>query len=110
MREKMSIDLLAAILRLGKKYQIDYLCDEGLKRLRRDFPKTSDQWNAPSAYSDISDDVKAHDILQLCHEISISSCLPTAYMVFVTERTLASFSSTLHFFLLGAELTSFLLG
>jgi len=90
----MSFDFLAAILRLGKKYQIDYLCDEGLKRLRRDFPKTLDQWNASPAYSNLSDDVKDHDILQLCHEISMSSCLPTAYMIFVTERTLASSSST----------------
>jgi len=90
----MPIDLLAAILRLGKKYDIGYLCDEGLKRLRLEFPNTLEQWNTSSQhYSHLGDDVKPHNILQLCHELSISSCLPTAYLLFATGHTLASSSS-----------------
>jgi hypothetical protein len=92
MREKMSIDHLAAILRLGKKYEIDYLRDEGLKRLRFDFPKTLEQWNTSSeAYFDIVlDDGQDYKIVQLCDELSISSCLPIAHTLFVTRCTLAS--------------------
>jgi len=41
----MPIDLLTAILRLGKKYEIGSLCDEGLKRLWLEFPNTLEQWN-----------------------------------------------------------------
>ena len=77
MRKKMSIDHLAAILRLGKKYEIDHLCDEGLKRLRLEYPKTLEQWN--TSYNAHSS-VEVHDtidILQLCYELSISTCLPT---------------------------------
>lgn len=91
MRKQMPIDLLAAILRLGKKYEIDYLRDEGLKRLRLDFPKTLEQWNTSSqAYFHIFDDGEDYNIVQLCDELSISSCLPSAYMLFVTGCTLAS--------------------
>jgi hypothetical protein len=90
----MPIDLLVAILRLGKKYEIDYLRDEGLKRLRLDFPNTLEQWNTSSQeYSHIDPDMQGHDILQLCCELSISSCLPTAYLVFIKGYQLASSSS-----------------
>ena len=93
MRKSMPIDLLAAILRLGKKYEIDYLCDEGLKRLRLDLPNTLEQWNTSyETYSHICV-VEDQKILQLCYELSISSCLPTAYLVFVTNYKLVSSSS-----------------
>ena len=99
MRSLRPTDLLAAILRLGKKYEIDYLYDEGLERLRLEFPKTLEQWNTSSQqYSHIDDDGEVHKIIQLCYEFSIPSCLPCAYMVFVTQCELAS-SSPLSTFL-----------
>ena len=93
MRSLMLTDLLAAILPLGKKYEIDYLYDEGLERLRLEFPKTLEQWNTSSQqYSHIEDGGEVHKIIQLCYEFSILSCLPCAYVVFVTQCELASSS------------------
>ena len=96
MRELMPANFLAAILRLGKKCEIDYLYDEGLKRLglRLDFPNTLEQWNNSSeGFSHIVENGEYHDILLLCYEFSILSCLPTAYLLFVTTYPLASSSS-----------------
>lgn len=45
MREPMTYSQLAAILRLGKKYEMDYIWNEGLRRLRTDFPTTLDDWD-----------------------------------------------------------------
>ena len=97
MRKIMPFDLLAAILRLGKKYEIDYLCEEGLKRLRRNFPNALEKWVQNTSRKNqfrIESD-KEKDIIRLCYELSISSCLPLAYMVFVTKHKLASSSSFL---------------
>jgi hypothetical protein len=76
MRKKMPFDHIAAILRLGKKYEIDHLCDEGLKRLRPEYPNTLEQWNTSC---DAHSSIEPHDeldVLQLCYQLSISSCLP----------------------------------
>jgi len=95
MRDSMPIAPLAAILRLGKKYEIDYLCEEGLRRLRLDLPNTLKQWNTSSQgyWHVVHHTEEYHNILHLCYELSISSCLPTAYLLFVTGRPLASSSS-----------------
>ena len=94
MRERMSIDFLVSILRLGKKYDIDYLNKEGLKRLRLEFPTTLGKWHACyGGYSQIkSGDVSnlEETVIGLGHELSIPSCLPSAYLLFVTQSTIAS--------------------
>ena len=48
MQDLMPIDFLTTIICLGKKYEINYLCNEGLKRLWLDFPNTLEQWNMSS--------------------------------------------------------------
>jgi hypothetical protein len=100
MREKMSVDFLGAILRLGKKYDIGYLCEEGLRRLRLEFPTTLEQWYICyrecihiESYSKV-----AMTILGLCYELSIHRCLPVAYFLAATSYTLVS--SPLHCLLL----------
>jgi len=95
MRKVMPFDLLAAILRLGKKYEIDYLCEEGLKRLRHEFPDTLEKWvqNTSRKNNSPIEPDKEKDVIHLCNELSIPSCLPVAYVVFVTRRKLASSSS-----------------
>ena len=100
MREKMAIDFLGAILRLGKKYDIDYLCEQSLKRLRLEFPTTLEKWHAcfeEGTYLKKYTHIKRGDatnlestVLGLCHELSICSCLPSAYLLFVAHSTLAS--------------------
>ncbi|KIM44191.1 hypothetical protein M413DRAFT_443222 [Hebeloma cylindrosporum] len=89
----MPVDLVVAIIRLGKKYEIDYLCDEGLKRLRVEFPNTLEKWDTSCHdYSQIKFDGQweISKVLQLCCELSIPSCLPTAYLLFVTRCELES--------------------
>jgi hypothetical protein len=91
----MSVDFLGAILRLGKKYDIEYLCEEGLKLLRLEFPTTLEKWHACSG-----NDIRIHcglgttsvamTVIGLSHELSIPRCLPVAYFRFVTSNTLVS--------------------
>ena len=95
MREKMSVDFLGAILRLGKKYDIEYLCEEGLKRLRLEFPTTLEKWHTCYwEYTAIDPCVGSRKvaiaILGLCHELSIPRCLPVAYFLVVTSFTQVS--------------------
>ncbi|KIM44193.1 hypothetical protein M413DRAFT_376605 [Hebeloma cylindrosporum] len=69
MRDLMPIDFLSAILRLGKKYEIDYICNEGLSRLRFDFPNTLEKWDVPfDEHCKTDYDGREHNLLQLCYE------------------------------------------
>jgi hypothetical protein len=96
MRKKMSVDFLGAILHLGKKYDIGYLCEEGLKRLRLEFPTTLENWHTCyREYTLIKPRSKmAITILGLCYELSIPRCLPVAYFLAATLYPLVS--SPLH--------------
>ena len=92
MRTSISVDFLGAILRLGKKYDITYLCEEGLKRLRLEFPATLEKWRACSGENihAVGATSVARSVIGLCHELSIPRCLPGAYFLFVASRTLVS--------------------
>lgn len=101
MRATTSIDFLGAILRLGKKYDIGYLCEEGLKLLRLEFPTTLEKWHARSRQDTrinhgVGTTSVAIAVIGLCHELSIPGCLPVAYFRLVTSYTLVS--SPLHRF------------
>ncbi|KDR67623.1 hypothetical protein GALMADRAFT_257849 [Galerina marginata CBS 339.88] len=84
MRALMSFEHLAAILRLGKKYEIDHLRDEGLRRLRREFPMTLKLWDeAIEKDMEISRSLFCcEDIINLAHELSIHTVLPAAYTLY----------------------------
>ena len=45
----MPFPLLTAILRIGKKYQIEHFQAEGLERLRSEFPRDLDAWDVSVA-------------------------------------------------------------
>jgi hypothetical protein len=93
MRATMSVEFMGAILRLGKKYDIGYLCEEGLKRLRLHFPATLERWQDDSGLYKLNIMLGANmeiGIIDLAHELSIPSCLPIAYFLFVTSYKLVS--------------------
>jgi hypothetical protein len=95
MRVTMSVDFLGAILRLGKKYDIGYLCKAGLKQLRLEFPPTLEKWHACSGKDTrinrgVGTTSVVITVIGLCHELSIPRCLPVAYFRFVTSYTLVS--------------------
>jgi len=97
MRATMSVDFLSAILRLGKKYDIGYLCEEGLKLLRLEFPTTLEIWHACSGGDTrinpgVGTTSVVMTVIGLSHELSIPRCLPVAYFRFVTSNTLVSSS------------------
>ncbi|KAF8903484.1 hypothetical protein CPB84DRAFT_1677981 [Gymnopilus junonius] len=94
MRDLMLFPHLAAILRIGKKYQIDHLQAEGLKRLRDEFPKDLDSW-------DVSFDkqVQLHyvadnceNIINLAHEVSVETVLPVVYLSYLNTQDSEGFS------------------
>ncbi|KIM44192.1 hypothetical protein M413DRAFT_376539 [Hebeloma cylindrosporum] len=89
MRKRMPMDLLTAILRFGKKYEIDHLCKEGLERLPFDFANTLQKWDMSFDEDPQTDySLQVHNVLQLGCELSILSCLPTAYLMFVAHSNL----------------------
>ncbi|PPQ82404.1 hypothetical protein CVT26_013319 [Gymnopilus dilepis] len=86
MREHMPFPLLAAILRIGKKYQIDHLQNEGLHRLRKEFPTDFAYWNENCvevvAIKSLGDHLEA--IINLAHELSVQSILPALYICYLS--------------------------
>ncbi|KDR67625.1 hypothetical protein GALMADRAFT_257854 [Galerina marginata CBS 339.88] len=86
MRKLTPFRRLAAILRLGKKYEIDYLRDEGLQRLRLKFPSSLDLWD--ESYYDclytVSETLR-YDAINLAHELSIQTILPALYAAVVKD-------------------------
>ncbi|CAA7266005.1 unnamed protein product [Cyclocybe aegerita] len=95
LREKLSIGAIAAMLRMGKKYDIAYLRDDALKRLRHDFPITLPDWEAsyngssPIDYTTLSDYAKTvAAIISLGREHDIQSILPGAFLHYTNRATL----------------------
>ncbi|TFK38969.1 hypothetical protein BDQ12DRAFT_735184 [Crucibulum laeve] len=80
-RDSLPYPAVAAMLRLGLKYQFDHLRDEAVARLTSEFPNNLEAWELlPSEYTHI----KAQkgilfDIINLALQFSIRSILPVAY-------------------------------
>jgi hypothetical protein len=75
------------MIRLGRKYEISYLRDEGLARLKREFPTTLEEYDRlPEEYLSFTypetqcglDPIV--DIIKLAHECNIQSMLPALYL------------------------------
>jgi len=47
MRKNMHIQVLTGMLRLGHKYEIQHLVDEGLQRLHYEYPSALKEFDAP---------------------------------------------------------------
>ncbi|KAJ3528886.1 hypothetical protein NMY22_g9230 [Coprinellus aureogranulatus] len=83
---------LAAMIRIGKKYEIHYLRDEGLARLKREFPATLQVYDRKpngwanfafrsAAYGNISTIDALFHIINLAHECRIQTILPALYLL-----------------------------
>lgn len=88
-REELPFPALSAMIRLGRKYQIDHLRDEGLARLKLEFPSTLEDWDSMDGdkYTHISwpDLVSGSTIaatIKLAHECNIQSILPALYLLY----------------------------
>ncbi|KAJ3513920.1 hypothetical protein NLJ89_g2689 [Agrocybe chaxingu] len=89
----LPIDQLSAILSMGKKYEITYLRDRALKRLRRCFPVTLKEWddsfgdaNGPSiSFEPMVDTIES--VISLAHMHDISSILPGAYLFYLSQAS-----------------------
>ncbi|TEB27368.1 hypothetical protein FA13DRAFT_1736503 [Coprinellus micaceus] len=86
-KDKPNLSALAAMIRLGRKYEISYLRDEGLARLKREFPTTLEEYDRlPEEYLSFTypetqcglDPIV--DIIKLAHECNIQSILPALYL------------------------------
>ena len=77
-KDKLSFTVVSAFLRLGRKYEIEHLQSEALRRLRKDHPSNL------RAYDKLSQKTtcvvgyrgKAADVIRLAHETNIYSILP----------------------------------
>ncbi|KAF8896732.1 hypothetical protein CPB84DRAFT_1963064 [Gymnopilus junonius] len=92
---------VSALLRLGKKYEIDFFVEQALKCLRVDHPTSLVDWESiafPDRYKKIesngddeNDDME--DIIALANEHSVPSILPVAYLRLVLQYPLEIFIS-----------------
>ena len=94
--------VLAAMIRLGRKYEILSLRDEALTPLRREFPVALDEheklpvrrhpdlpwthFTFPSDQKHQHNYQKMHAIIQLAHECSIQSILPALYLSYAARE------------------------
>ncbi|KAJ3528883.1 hypothetical protein NMY22_g9226 [Coprinellus aureogranulatus] len=86
--EVISFEVISALIRFGKKYAVPTLMNEGLKRLKREFPTTLDAFDAldPRSYTHFEfeegpDYIQASLlIIKLAHECNIQSILPAVYL------------------------------
>ena len=95
----MPYPLVAAVLRIGKKYQIDHFQAEGLKRLRKELPSDLDSWdacyNTEVAISGATENLA--NIINLAHELSVYSILPAAYMYYLRNESMVSVGLSIFF-------------
>lgn len=96
----MAISHISILLRVGKKYEIDYLTSEALRRLRGDHPTTLSQWEIiekPREYKIIEQKQGVLEpyskVIILGHEHDVQSILPAAYLRFAQTYRLVSFFS-----------------
>ncbi|KAF9524117.1 hypothetical protein CPB83DRAFT_774388 [Crepidotus variabilis] len=79
---------IAAMLRLGKKYEIDHLLKEGMKHIRAMYPSSLSLWKSSSTRIQI-DNQTIVQAINLAHELQLCRTLPTMYLSFIRRRGLA---------------------
>ncbi|EDR01758.1 uncharacterized protein LACBIDRAFT_333017 [Laccaria bicolor S238N-H82] len=84
--DPMPISLIAVMLRLGKKYDMEHFLKEAVTRLQYEFPRNLSDWDLISdqPFSKLaqSGDSMSLDIIILAQEAGIQSILPLAYLFF----------------------------
>lgn len=88
----MSFRKITAMLRLGKKYEIDYLADEALARLKHDYPRNLSLYKG---LGDLNTQIEytqtlAVDVLNLTFECSLSSIMPVVCFGYISQTPLVS--------------------
>ncbi|KAF6741453.1 hypothetical protein DFP72DRAFT_944073 [Ephemerocybe angulata] len=87
-KDAIPLAVIAAMIRMGKKYDVPTLRDEGFARLNWEFPNTLESWDiqeADESYTRITDNSspRNHSVLfgtvELAHQCDIKTVLPTAY-------------------------------
>ncbi|KAJ6466354.1 hypothetical protein C8R45DRAFT_1172882 [Mycena sanguinolenta] len=83
--ETPSLALVAAILRLSKKYDFPEFRKDCLRRLRKEFPVTLEEFDeCDDSWSYIKDEKNIYlSVLSLAHEIGLHSILPLLYCLMV---------------------------
>ncbi|KDR72648.1 hypothetical protein GALMADRAFT_228921 [Galerina marginata CBS 339.88] len=94
---QMDIDHFSAVLRLGKKYEIELFTKEALRRVRSDYPATLDAWDQRGVYREevkiVWEEAFVDALIKfinLAHELSVPSILPAAYFLYVHLTPLRS--------------------
>lgn len=96
----MPFEHCSAILRLGKKYDIEDLLNEGLKRFRHEFPSKLSAWDAlydrtALGYEIVYEENFFGVALSLAHELSINQSLPGICLAYIQEAdAVRSFESS----------------
>ncbi|KAF8989031.1 hypothetical protein BDQ17DRAFT_1393350 [Cyathus striatus] len=86
-REAVPFPTLAAMLRLGRKYDFEHLRDEALIRLTSEFPTTLNEWES---LAEEFTHIKYQrgilfDVINLAREMSVNSVLPAAYYLCIQD-------------------------
>lgn len=83
MRQALPFPVIAALLRLGKKYEFEHLRDVALLRLTSEFPTKLEEWDAlTDRFTHIVDRKGLlFDVISLAIECGVQSILPTAYLL-----------------------------
>jgi chorismate mutase len=80
------------MLRLGRKYDIVYLENEALQRLRHDYPTTLNEWD--SLHEDTKPQIDpasdVHEIISIAHEFALNTILPAAYVRYLETWTIVA--------------------
>ncbi|KAH9486219.1 hypothetical protein JR316_0000283 [Psilocybe cubensis] len=86
--EILSIPLIGAMLRLGRKYQFDTLYTSALARLKKDIPTTLEGWDASMGDTWREEYTEDFDLLNLLEDFRIQTLLPTVYYYCAIEYNL----------------------
>ncbi|KAF7365475.1 BTB domain-containing protein [Mycena venus] len=80
LKENPSVDLLAGVLRLSKKYDIPLFRKNYLRRLKSDYPTTLEEYDKAVVWSNIQgEDDMLIPLVSLAWEIGLHSVLPAMY-------------------------------
>ena len=84
--DPLPIPVIAVMLRLGKKYDMEHFLKEAAARLKYEFPRNLSDWDAISGqpFTKIVQcgDVVTLDIIILAREVGLASILPLACYIF----------------------------
>lgn len=86
-KEMRTFDEIAAMLRLGRKYEIAAAEANAVRRLHLEFPSDLGEWESSGYFTKMKNyDGMTFDVLNLAHEFGINSSIPTmAYACLQTE-------------------------